>query len=186
MSKQISTEWKNIDESIVPLLEKHHTRSWKLYIQIPTAMDVEFSMYGKSIKHPYTHNCISYDNKEYVWEWENGKKVFKTFEVDPYFRIWDGNDWAKHSPEIVYENIQVRPNIKQAKIYNQYIDDLKIGDFVKFVGQRNPNIWKKIVNIHENTLTCIQYYRPIDDNSYMQANATDTFIWKIKEKFNDN
>lgn len=183
MSKQISTEWKSFDETVLEKRTNQTIYLWQKFLEIPSQMKVEFSLSGKVIKHSY-YVPIHYNDKGHAWEIENGKKIFKSFDVEPHFRIWNGDDWENFTPEFVYENVQVRPNAKEAKVYNKYIDDLKIGDFVKFTGQRNPNIWKKIVNIHENTLTCIQYYKPIDDNSYMQANATDTLIWKIKEKHN--
>jgi hypothetical protein len=163
MTKQINIEWKSI-------LPENYNENRNGKFDYPTGMHIEFLVEGKIAKSVY------YETKAYV-----DKHYIPTI---PYFNWWDGKHWNRISPEKFYETAKVRPNQIDAKVWNKYIDDIKIGDFVKFKGQRNSRVWKKIIEIKPFTLMCLQYKKPIDEIQYFNGYATETLIWKIKEKAN--
>ena len=91
------------------------------------------------------------------------------------------------SREQFCEIVQVRPNQAQAKAWNKFAPDLKVGDFVKCKGTRY-NGWRLVTKIvwKESKIYNTQYSKPINDSEYMQPYSSDNFIWTIKEKYNDS
>lgn len=118
---------------------------------------------------------------------ENKKGWVSTFEEGKEFYLgWIGD---KHIIASIAEVQGAKTRIaitkaadrKKVATYNKYINEIKVGDFVRFSGQRTANSWRKIQKISDGQIFGLKYSEPTDDPKYMFPTSSDNLISTIIE-----
>lgn len=177
MSRKFNEEWQKITPDMI-VTTGNVDASWRV-IDIPNEylLDIDLNIDGvvyKNVRtiHETTHTC-SYDR--------NLKKFIYT-PIDPSWSFYcdniKGRDVKFTEDQIMSSEFRWR----KAKNVNKFIDDIEVGDFVQFSGQRDAKSWRKIIGIdwHRMQIFGFKYSKPIDDVKYDMRHSSENGIVTLK------
>lgn len=74
-----------------------------------------------------------------------------------------------------------RVKLKGIDKYNSVINDVEVGDFVQFSGQRDKSSWRKIISINLDSgwIFSEKYTHPINDDKYRALNSSENGIYTL-------